>query len=235
MWRKALGLVIDCALGCCINVLELFRLHKINLDQPHHQKPVVLIVHGSGSNRLQTVVAKYCLRREFAVYSLNMEGDWSIPHYSLQVRAKITSIGEQRLHLIGISMGGLVACEVALRYPELVASISTICTPFKGAPILLTFKPDLLPYCPNRWVDLDPKSKFLERLSQRLHQLHCPLWTFGSKADLLIPNENTATHSYEHTSYNFPGHLGMAYTPSIFRTIAQRIQSRDRETGVSRG
>lgn len=227
------GFWLDLCFGLLIDILSYFDTHHINLDivHPNRNSEAILFIHGSGSNQLQCIIGRNILKHHFSIYSLNLVGDCTIDEYAEQVRIRLASL-PPAIHLIGISMGGLVAARVALTRPALtqpVLSVTTICTPFFGAPILLLFTPQRLQswgYCPKRWVDLDPKSQFLQQLHHDLPRLACPLWTFGSTADLLIPNEFTKPNqSKEHVIYSFPGHLSMSYMPSIYHIIRDRLES----------
>ena len=59
-------------------------------------------------------------------------GPYSLETMSSDAAAVLDAAGEQRAHVIGVSMGGMIAQEFALTYPSRVRSLVLGCTSFGG-------------------------------------------------------------------------------------------------------
>src|SRR6266436_8122541 len=60
-------------------------------------------------------------------------GPYQIPTMAADAAAVMDSAGVERAHVFGISMGGMIAQEFALRYPNRVCSLILGCTTHGGA------------------------------------------------------------------------------------------------------
>lgn len=67
---------------------------------------------------------------------------YSVPTMAADVVAVLEAAGERRAHLVGISMGGMIAQEVALTRPDVVASVVLLAT-HPGA-AHATFRPEVV-------------------------------------------------------------------------------------------
>ena len=59
-------------------------------------------------------------------------GPYSIPKMARDAAAVLRAAGEGAAHVIGASMGGMIAQEMALRFPETVQSLLLGCTSYSG-------------------------------------------------------------------------------------------------------
>lgn len=74
-------------------------------------------------------------------------GPYTIPRMARDARAVLDAAGVESAHVIGASMGGMIAQELALRYPERVQSLMLACTTSRG---LLGKWPEFR-YGPHQW------------------------------------------------------------------------------------
>lgn len=98
--------------------------------------PDVLLLHGWGSSRRMWWHLAPGLAAQHRVWALDLPGfgesdkpedDWySIPNYTTLVRAFIEAMVLGRTHLIGHSMGGMIAFDVSAAHPEMVERLVTI-------------------------------------------------------------------------------------------------------------
>ncbi len=92
--------------------------------------PVVLLHGGSLAARTWDYVA-VGLRSDFRIVAVDLRGhgasdwadDYSIESYAADVRTVIDELGMDRVRIVGMSLGGMVACEFALRHPDRTESL----------------------------------------------------------------------------------------------------------------
>jgi pimeloyl-ACP methyl ester carboxylesterase len=56
------------------------------------------------------------------------EGDYTIPQAAADASGLMDALGLGRTHVLGISMGGMIAQEIAISYPERVEKLVLVCT-----------------------------------------------------------------------------------------------------------
>ncbi len=126
----------------------------------------VLLVHGLGASKVTFIPSIDDLALDHHVHALDLPGygnsDAPLPtgdRYSLawyaDVVARYCAANDlERVHLVGNSMGARVATEVALRRPELVASLVGLCPVVPLEPLRLV-RP-LLSALPLQWMATGP-------------------------------------------------------------------------------
>jgi pimeloyl-ACP methyl ester carboxylesterase len=103
------------------------------LDWGGQGPPAVLLHGGSLTARTWDYVA-VALRVDFRLVALDMRGhgasdwanDYSIESYTSDLMAVIDGLGIKRTHIVGMSLGGTVACEFALRHPDRTESLAMV-------------------------------------------------------------------------------------------------------------
>ncbi len=121
-----------------------------NIRVHYHQAgegPEVLLIHGWGSSRRMWWHLAPGLAARHRVWALDLPGfgesdkpadDWySIPNYTALVREFIQRMNLGRVHLVGHSMGGLIAFDVAASHPEAVERLVAINPVVSGRATLL--------------------------------------------------------------------------------------------------
>src|SRR5499427_4372219 len=100
------------------------------LDWDGGGPPAVLLHGGSLTARTWDYVA-VALRSDFRLIALDMRGhgasdwasDYSIESYAADVMAVVDGLAIERTRIVGMSLGGVVACEFALRHPDRTESL----------------------------------------------------------------------------------------------------------------
>jgi pimeloyl-ACP methyl ester carboxylesterase len=100
------------------------------LDWGGQGPPVVLLHGGSLTARTWDYVA-IGLRADFRLIAVDMRGhgasdwadDYSIESYTTDLVAVIDGLGIERTRIVGMSLGGMVGCEFALRHPDRTDSL----------------------------------------------------------------------------------------------------------------
>jgi pimeloyl-ACP methyl ester carboxylesterase len=103
------------------------------LDWGGQGPPAVLLHGGSLTARTWDYVAM-ALRSDSRLVALDMRGhgasdwadDYSIESYATDLMAVIDGLGIERTRLVGMSLGGTVACEFALRHPDRTESLAMV-------------------------------------------------------------------------------------------------------------
>jgi pimeloyl-ACP methyl ester carboxylesterase len=104
--------------------------------------PPVLLIQGVGVVGNGWAPQVEALSRRFTLVSfdnrgiggsINHDARLTIEDMAADALAIMDSLGFERFHVVGHSMGGIIAQEVALRAPARVASLSFLCTFVKGS------------------------------------------------------------------------------------------------------
>jgi pimeloyl-ACP methyl ester carboxylesterase len=96
----------------------------------------VLCLHGLGSNKTSFFETISALTPEHTVHALDLPGfgssakptraAYDAPYFARSVLAYMDAMAIERAHLVGNSMGGRIAIELALREPQRIASLSLL-------------------------------------------------------------------------------------------------------------
>ena len=127
---------------------------------------------------------------------------------------------DEPMTLIGWSLGGVIARDVARREPELVREVITLGTPVEGGP---KYTASSTQFEENQHLDLD-------ELEQHIHEINsqgieCPLTVVYSKGDGIV-DWRAAIDRYNPQARHkrvSGSHLGMAVNPAIWRIIARSL------------
>lgn len=110
----------------------------------------VLLVHGLGSSTEDWEPQVDALAREFTVIAYDVRGHgrtakpaqaYSVAQFAADAAALIAALGTGPVHVVGLSMGGMIAFQLAADHPELVRSLVIV----NSGPemVLRTFKEKL--------------------------------------------------------------------------------------------
>lgn len=119
------------------------RVNGVNLYYEEHGagEPMLLIM-GFGGNTHGWVGQIPELSRHFHVIAFDNrgagqsdkpEGPYSMEVFADDAAGLMTYLGVQSAHVVGVSMGGMIAQHLALRYPERVRTLVLACTTPGGA------------------------------------------------------------------------------------------------------
>lgn len=104
--------------------------------------PPLLLIGGMGFGRWSWFKQSPALSRYFRVVTFDIrnighldaeEGAYSVPNLAAHAAALLEYLGIERAHVLGTSLGGFVAQELALRRPDLVGHLVLISTSYGGS------------------------------------------------------------------------------------------------------
>ncbi len=108
----------------------------------------VLLVHGFGADLNTWMFTQPALAEERRAIALELPGhggsakdigSGTPEHLTAALEGAATALGIERVHLVGHSMGGAIAASLALRRPELVATLTLIASAGLGSEINTAF------------------------------------------------------------------------------------------------
>ncbi len=121
----------------------LLRIHEVRLPGRRISTltmgsgPDVLLIHGLGGAKSSFFDAAAALSKRYRVHALDLPGfggsskpttaPYTARYFADTVRATMDALGIGRAHVAGNSMGGRVAIELALRYPDRVGGLVLLC------------------------------------------------------------------------------------------------------------
>lgn len=117
--------------------------HRLAYDEvaPPSPKGTVLLITGLASKRLgwrNQMVAFGAVYRTIAMDprdagdSFEADGPYATADQAEDAAGLLRALGVERAHVVGISMGGFIALELALRHPELVEKLVLVSTSAGG-------------------------------------------------------------------------------------------------------
>lgn len=123
----------------------------------------------------------------------------------------------QRVILFGHSMGGVVACQYKIAFPQHVERVVTLGSPLLGAPLLTNY----LVKCFNnreRHRQMTPGSDLLANIQEKLRGDR-DIMTVGSIHDFQVPDTHSSIFGVHHLRLSHLGHGGMISDPNVFEQI----------------
>ncbi len=127
---------------------------------------------------------------------------------------------DEPITLIGWSLGGVIAREVARREPDKVREIITLGTPVEGGP---KYTASNKQFEENQHLDLDELEQHIHAINSQ--GIDCPLTVIYSRGDGIV-DWRAAIDRYNPQARHkriAGSHLGMAFNPVVWRTIARTL------------
>jgi pimeloyl-ACP methyl ester carboxylesterase len=137
------------------------------------------------------------------------------------VRERHRDLGRGPLTLIGWSLGGVVAREVARDLPDLVEDVITLGTPVRGGPkytrAAALFR--------QRGMDLDWIERGVERRASR--PIRARITAITSPTDAVVGHAATYdAHSPDVRHIDIDAsHLGLCFNPTVWKLIADALDA----------
>ena len=205
----------------------LLNKHDAELSTDSGQDTILLFVHGFFSNAGFWIPFKryLCSQNLHALYTINLDPEFlSIDSFADQLAARVQQIravhGQQKLVLIGHSMGGLVCRSYIHRYGgDAVHKVITLGSPHYGTVLAyLLFGPNL--------TQMRPGSAWLNQLNAKSTSV--PISTHYSVHDNIVaPQANACLAGARTFVLAGVGHLSMAFSRHLMASVVEDIRSSD--------
>ena len=196
------------------------------LGEPHGDGHPVLFLPGYTASDSST----RSLRRFFRRLGYDARG-WglgrntgNVAKHAPQVATMVAGLhaaGGRRVSLVGWSMGGVVAREVALLHPDKVRRVITMGSPITGGPKYTAFADQLA----SGGVNLDAIEAHIHRQQRASPPLRVPVTAIFSRRDGVVAWQaciDQINPAVEHVEVE-SSHLGLGFDPEVYRLIARRL------------
>lgn len=111
--------------------------HDTSIDYDvYGDGPTLLLISGLGFGRWGWFKQVPTLARHFRTITFDIRGEQNLAHGVADLCAEVVALldylGVQKAHVLGTSLGGFVAQELALKRPDLVDRLILVCTSYGG-------------------------------------------------------------------------------------------------------
>lgn len=230
LWREAF-LGID---WIALRMSPVFR----GIGIPKGDGSAVVVVPGfMGSDQYLGDMNAWLRRIGYAPYLSGIGRNAECPDVlSLRLRQTIQRAYEESggpVHLIGHSLGGVLARGAAVRWPEMIASVTTMASPFRGVrvhPFVLQTAylvrgriaqrraraPESMPNCYSGFCTCD----FLQALRNEFPE-DIPNIAIYTRTDGVVDWRCCINELDDGSDIEVPGtHIGLAFNPQVYKHIA---------------
>lgn len=136
------------------------------------------------------------------------------------------SQGQQPVHLVGWSLGGFIAREIAREIPNRIAQVITLASPVVGGPKYTAAASHYL----KKGIDLD---KIEREVAKRdfTHPLTVPVTALYSRNDMVVCPAACIDRFNEHVDHIEVdcGHIAFGFNRHVIRIVAERLAGHDED------
>jgi len=216
----------------------------VRRDDFAQAEETVLLLHGFFQTRQVWKVMEDRLRADgYGVFSFDLGGLlWRLNNRSIDEQARMISdkldgICERyeldRFHIVGHSMGGLIARTYVQQYggDRRVKSLVTLGTPHRGTPTAAVgvwlMAGGIL--SSNPW-EMIPYSRFMRGLNRDISPAHIPITSVFSTADLLCPprfgrlSPKTGEDHLSNRQVKGIGHTALTHDPGVYVIVRRALE-----------
>lgn len=186
---------------------------------------VIVFIHGRGGHYtcFETLIKKLQSEVKFQVLTVDLgnNANTSIVEDVETMYQQLNPLMSQinRMTLIGVSKGGLVAIKYTIEYPEKVDKIITVSAPLSGTKVATYY-----PFCKVTREELGYMSPLTEELKEKSKEL--AIFSIVPRFDhLIIPNDSACfsqSRCYFYRGYY--SHQGILYAPKVMAAISRWIK-----------
>ena len=218
------------AAGESLTPLEFARLMAAVpalIRQPRGQGEPIIVLPGFGASNVSTAI----LRKYLSWLGYEVQG-WSVGRNTGNVSEMLPLVAEQvaqtfreskqTVSLIGWSLGGVVARELARDLPEMIAQIITMGSPVVGGPKYTSFRN----FYAKQGMNLDALEARIAEREKR--PITVPITSIYSKRDGVVSWQasiDKLNAQADHIEVKAT-HLGLGISPDVFKVLAKTLAAR---------
>ncbi len=222
---------------------ELLLLHAspvyYGLGVPHGDGSAVIVIPGFlGTDLYVTHLHAWLQRIGYRPYLSGIGVNADCPNLLIRYRLAETlenALADtgRKVHLIGHSLGGIIARSVAAQRPEDVASVITLAAPFRGTvlheSVLLAAKTVRKQILAERGDEVEPECYTPRCSCDFVNSLRCPMPRSVAATAIYTRDDGIADWRYCKTGkpdrdFEVSGtHVGLVFNPSVYTIIAERL------------
>lgn len=204
----------------------LSKKSKLEQELPKGDGHPVLVLPGFFATDFSTIPLRNQLNTlGYASYPWGLGRNLAKEEYEEQIYEMVEKIytkHQQKVSIIGWSLGGVFAREVARKMPKKVRQVITLSSPFNGLtnPTSVSWFYTLV--TGKRPKDTDPE--ILERVPQSIQDV--PVTAIYSKTDGVVPWQSCVEQQEDALTQNIHingCHTGLGFNPKIMLCIADRL------------
>lgn len=209
-------------------VMRLGLNYPALLREPRGRGEPVMVLPGYSASDRSTV----SLRRYLRQLGYTVQG-WGLGtnsgHVAGHVRDLLPDIAAlhaehgRKVSLVGWSMGGNIAREIARLHPEWISQVVTMGSPISGGPKYTAMAGRLAA----EGVNLDQIERELHWRQRNSAPLQVPVTAIFSRRDGIVAWQACIDHFNQHVEHVEvrSSHFGLGFDPAVYRIIARRLHT----------
>ena len=191
--------------------------------------PVLVMPGLGGSDRSTAIIRGYLDRLGYRTFPWELGRNLgpAMPDLAKRLGELLTRVfeesGEQKVSLVGWSLGGVYARLLAQMLPDKVRSVATLGSPFSGSPRSTAVYP-LVERLVGMPIEQIPVHQLRLLAGEPLQGI--PSTAVFSKSDAIVPWQ-IATQDPSHFAENievYASHTGLGFSPAVLFALADRLQ-----------
>lgn len=196
--------------------------------------PVLVMPGLGGGDRSTAVIRRYLDLLGYRTFPWEMGRNLgpAMPDLARRLGELLTRVfeesGEQKVSLVGWSLGGVYARLLAQMLPDKVRSVATLGSPFSGSPRSTAVYP-LVERLVGMPIEQIPVNYLRLLAGEPLQGI--PSTAVFSKSDAIVPWQ-IATQDPSHFAENievYASHTGLGFSPAVLFALADRLQHAEGE------
>jgi len=205
-------------------LLRLYRERHRKTAAPKGSRQPVLVLPGFLAGDTSTAVLRQHLKQlDYAVIGWKRGMNFGFVKAQLELyKERVKRLADregQPVHLIGSSLGGFLAREIARDCPDVVAQVISIGSPVVGGPKYTR----AARFYRRASINLDRIERDVD--ARRSVAIKVPLTLIFSKCDGVVAWQaciDTQHDHAEHHEINIP-HSSMCFSPEVFRVVSEKL------------
>lgn len=186
-------------------------------------QPIYVLPGYLTSDRSTVILRRFLTWHGYKVYGwglgINRGGSINLLQKIATQLKEIFSQRKERITLIGWSLGGFMAREIARDFPELIAQVITLGAPSHGGPQNTAFEKR------TRTMQTQPKTSPI-MTERKKRPITIPITSIYSKSDRVVAWQASRDEDNRHHVTHFEvnsSHAGLGFHPAVYKIILETL------------